>query len=295
MTDVLMNANFPQSEVDRIIKQNESDLTYTKSDAGSMARNAVAAANFPKNHPYGEIMTPESLANIDRASIVDYYNNVFSPQGSYLVVVEDITLEETEKMVEKYFSSWKGQAPQKAEWGTGKFNQGNRVLFVEKPGAVQSVIYVSFPMNITPSSPDYLKMNVLNNILGAGGFASRLMQNLREDKAFTYGCYSSINVTEDGSWFSAGGNFRNEVSDSAITEILKELEKIIDDYVTDKELDLAKSSMAGSFGRSLERPQTIARFALNIIRNNLPKDYYQTYLKQLEGITKQDLLDVAQK
>ncbi len=295
MSDVLMNANFPESEVDRIIKQNESNLTSTKSDAGSMAQNATAAANFPKGHPYGEIMTFETLANIDRSSIVDYYKTTFSPKGSYLVVVGDITLEETKKMVEKYFGSWTGSQPNQTDWGTGKFNSGNRVIFVEKPGAVQSVIYVSFPMNITPSHPDYLKLKVLNNIMGAGGFASRLMQNLREDKAYTYGCYSSINVTEDGSWFSAGGNFRNEVTDSAITQILFELEQIVDDYVTDKELSLAKSSMAGSFGRSLERPSTIARFALSIIRNDLPKDYYQTYLQQLEGVTKQDLLEVAQK
>lgn len=295
MSDVLMNANFPQSEVDRIISQNEANLTSTKSDAGTMASNATSVANFPKGHPYGEIMTFETLANIDRSSIVDYYNATFSPKGSYLVVVGDITLEETKKMVETYFGKWTGKDPHQENWGTGKFNKGNRVLFVEKPGAVQSVVYVSFPMSITPSDPDYLKLKVLNNIMGAGGFASRLMQNLREDKAYTYGCYSQLNVTEDGSWFSAGGNFRNEVTDSAITQILMELEKINDDYVTDKELALAKSSMAGSFGRSLEQPSTVARFALSIIRYNLPKDYYQTYLKQLDAITKQDLLDVAQK
>lgn len=295
MSDVLMNANFPQSEVDRIIAQNEANLTSTKSDAGTMASNATKVANFPKGHPYGEIMTFETLANIDRNSVVDYYNATFSPKGSYLVVVGDITLEETKKMVETYFGKWTGKDPHQEEWGTGQFNKGNRVLFVEKPGAVQSVVYVSFPMSITPSDPDYLKLKVLNNIMGAGGFASRLMQNLREDKAYTYGCYSQLNVTEDGSWFSAGGNFRNEVTDSAITQILMELEKINDDYVTDKELALAKSSMAGSFGRSLEQPSTVARFALSIIRYNLPKDYYQTYLQQLDAITKQDLLDVAQK
>ncbi|MCJ8288511.1 MAG: insulinase family protein [Crocinitomicaceae bacterium] len=295
MSDVLMNANFPQSEVDRIITQNESNLTSTKSDAGSMASNATSSANFPKGHPYGEIMTFESLENIDRSSIVEYYNMAFSPKGSYLVVVGDITLEETKELVQTYFGNWKGKAPHKENWGTGSFNTGNNVSFVNKPGAVQSVISVSFSMAITPSDPDYLKLKVLNNIMGAGGFASRLMQNLREDKAYTYGCYSRLNITDDGSWFSAGGNFRNEVTDSAITQILFELDRIIDDYVTDKELDLAKSSMAGSFGRSLERPSTVARFALNIIKNDLPKDYYQTYLKQLEAITKQDLLDVAQK
>lgn len=295
MSDVLMNPDFPGSEVERIIAQNESNLTSTKSDAGSMASNATSVANFPKGHPYGEVMTFESLANIDRGAIIEYYRSTFTPQGSYLVVVGDITLEETKKMVETYFSSWMGKAPHKETWGTGKFNTGNRVLFVKKPGAVQSVISVSFPMNITPSNPDYLKLSVLNNIMGAGGFASRLIQNLREDKAYTYGCYSRMSITNDGSWFSAGGNFRNEVTDSSITQILFELDRIINDYVTDEELDIAKSSMSGSFGRSLERPSTVARFALNIIRNDLKKDYYQTYLKQLAAVTKQDLLDVAQK
>lgn len=295
MSDVLLNANFPQSEVDRIIAQNESNLTSTRSDAGAMASNATSVVNFPKGHPYGEIMTFESLAAIDRESIVNYYKSMFTPKGSYLVVVGDITLEETKKMVAEYFGKWTGSAPKKVDWGTGSFHEGNQVFFVKKPGAVQSVISISFPMNISPSHPDYLKLNVLNNIMGAGGFASRLMQNLREDKAYTYGCYSRLNITDDGSWFSAGGNFRNEVTDSAITQILFELDRIIDDYVTDKELDLAKSSMSGSFGRSLEQPATVARFALNIIKNELPKDYYQTYLKKLEAITTQDLLDVAQK
>lgn len=295
MSDVLMNANFPQSEVDRIIEQTESSLASVKSDAGEMAANATYIANFPKGHPYGEVMTLESLANINRDAMVEYFSQFFSPKGSYLVVVGDITPEDTKKMVDAYFAKWTGANPYEQDWGTGQFQQGNRVLFVKKAGAVQSVVSISFPMNITPSSPDYLKLNVLNNIMGAGGFAARLMQNLREDKAYTYGCYSQLNITNDGSWFSAGGNFRNEVTDSAIVQILFELEKIIDDYVTDKELELAKSSMSGSFGRSLEQPSTVARFALDIIKNNLPKDHYQTYLKRLEAITKQDLLDVAQK
>ncbi len=104
-----------------------------------------------------------------------------------------------------------------------------------------------------------------------------------------------MNVTEDGSWLSIGGNFRNDVSDSAITQILFELDRITNGYVTDDELNLTKSSMAGGFSRSLENPQTIARFALNIIKNNLNKDYYQSYLKRLEAISKDDVLTMAQK
>jgi zinc protease len=295
MADVVNNANFPEDEVARIISQNESGLLSAKSDPATMASNAESAATFPKGHPYGEIMTEESLVHIDRASIVDYYKQTFTPNGAYLVVVGDINLEETMAAVEKYFAEWQGGSVYNEEWGTGKFNTGNRVVFVKKPGAVQSAVNVSFAMNIKPGDKDYMALNVLNSILGAGGFASRLMQNLREDKAYTYGCYSRANVTNDGSWLSAGGNFRNEVTDSAITQILFELDKIINDYVTDDELSLMKSSMSGSFARSLERPSTVARFALNIIKNDLPKDYYQTYLKQLDAVTKEDILMVAQK
>jgi hypothetical protein len=135
----------------------------------------------------------------------------------------------------------------------------------------------------------------LNSIFGGGAFGSRLMQNLREDKAYTYGCYSDLQVTRDGSWLSASGSFRNDVSDSAITQLLYEFNRIAEGYVTEDELNLAKSVMAGGFARSLESPQTIARFALNIIRNNLESDYYQNYLKRLEAITKEDVLNMAQK
>jgi hypothetical protein len=104
-----------------------------------------------------------------------------------------------------------------------------------------------------------------------------------------------LNITENGSWMSAGGNFKNAVTDSAITEILKEFAGIIEAQVTDEELSLTKNNMAGGFARSLERPQTIARFALNTIKQKLAPDYYQNYLQQLEAITKEDILRVAQQ
>jgi len=294
MSDVLFNANFPDSEVERIRKQNQNNLTSTKSDASSMATNATVKINFPK-HPYGEVMTEESLNSITREDILNYYKSNFTPQGSYLVIVGDITKEEATKYVDLYFGSWNGVEPYLAELGNGKSANGNQVYFVKKPGAVQSVVYITFPMNIKTGDKDQLALSVLNGILGGGGFGTRLFQNLREDKAFTYGCYSNINVTENGSWMSAGGNFRNAVTDSAITEILKEFEIITTELVKDEELSLTKSSMSGNFGRSLERPQTIARFALNIIKNKLDADYYKSYLQRLDGVTKEDVLSMAKK
>ncbi len=294
MTDVLYHANFPQSEFDRIKKQNESSLLSVKTSPDQMADNATKKMNFPNGHPYGEIMTEATLNAISKADVENYFKSTFTPDGSYLVIVGDITKEKAKELVEKNFTAWKGPKKYDAMLGSGKFNQGNRVIFVKKPGAVQSLVTVTFPMDIKPGHADQIPLTVANGILGGGGFGTRLMQNLREDKAYTYGCYSSMNITDNGSWFEAAGNFRNDVTDSAITQILFELDQITDSYVKDEELNLTKSSMAGGFARSLESPSTIARFALNIIQNNLPKDYYQSYLKRLEKVSKDDVLMMAQ-
>lgn len=294
MTDVLYNANFPQSEFDRIRKQNESALMSAKSNPDMMADNAEKKANFPKGHPYGEIMTEATLAAITKSDVESYFKKVFTPDGSYLVIVGDVNRAQANALVEKYFSSWKGGPVYKADLGDGQFNKGNRVIFVKKPGAVQSKVTVTFPVKMKPGEQNQIPFNVTNGILGGGGFGTRLMQNLREDKAYTYGCYSGLDITNNGSWFSASGNFRNEVTDSAITQILYEIGHIGESYVQDSELGLTKSSMAGGFARSLENPQTIARFALNIIRNKLPKDYYQTYLQKLDAVDKDAVLEMAQ-
>lgn len=295
MLDITMNASFPESEFNRNKKLFESGLLSAKSSPGEMANNAERKALFPSNNPYGEVMTEESLANITREDVLAYYKMSFTPQSAYLVIVGDITVEEAKTLAEEKFGKWQGGAPFKAEYSKGYFPEGNRVIFVEKPGAVQSVITIAQPIKMMPGNPDQIKLSVMNTILGGGGFGTRLMQNLREDKAYTYGAYSSLDIDRYGSYLSASGNFRNDVTDSAIVQFLYEFTNITKGEVTDEELELNKSAMAGGFARSLESPQTIARFALSTYRNNLPADYYQNYLQNLKAVTKADVLAAAQK
>jgi hypothetical protein len=136
-------------------------------------------------------------------------------------------------------------------------------------------------------------MSVLNDVFGGSGFGTRLMQNLREDKAFTYGCYSGLNNQDLGGWISISGNFRNAVTDSAIQEIINELNRLLNETITTPELELTKAVKNGSFARSLERPQTIARFAYNISKYKFPEDYYRNYLQRLESIDAAELSRVA--
>lgn len=294
MSDVLLNANFPQKEFDRVVKQYESNLLTVKSSPEAMGENALMSSLFP-NHPYGEVITETSLAKITRDDVVNYYKENFVPDGSYLVVVGDITKSKVEEIVNQYFSSWTGKMQAKGNYPAPKKLNGNRVVFVKKTGAVQSYIQIAFPIDMKVGDKDQIPLTVTNNVLGDGGFGTRLMDNLREDKAYTYGCYSRLKIEPQGAYINATGNFRTEVTDSAITQILYELGRMTDSYVTDEELELRKSSMAGGFARSLEHPSTIARFALNIERYGLNKDYYKNYLKNLEAVNKDNVLEEAQK
>ena len=165
---------------------------------------------------------------------------------------------------------------------------------MDRSTSVQTVIDIAQPLEMKIGDTDYISSRVLNQILG-GGSSSRLFMNLREDKGYTYGAYSSIGADKLIASFSANASVRTEVTDSAVYEFMNEIVNLVDKGVTEEELVKAKSSLAGSFGRSLESPATIANFALNTVRYNLPKDYYATYLQKMNALTVEDINVTAKR
>jgi len=209
--------------------------------------------------------------------------------------VGDITTKEAKKLTKKYFNTWeKGDVP-KASYSKPQPPAENTVAFANRDGAVQSVLAVSYPIEMQPGAPDAIKASVMNSVLGGGVFSGRLMQNLREDKAYTYGARSSLSSDKVVGRFTARTEVGNNVTDSALVEILYELNRMVEEPVDQETLDLVKNFMNGSFARSLESPRTIANFALNIERYNLPKDYYKTYLEKLAAVTTEDVTAMAKK
>ncbi|MEZ4799543.1 MAG: pitrilysin family protein [Flavobacteriales bacterium] len=295
MSDVLMNPTFPEEELDKLRKQTISGLASEKTDPNSISGKISSLMNYGSNHPYGEQQTEKSVESITRADLVSFYSSYVKPNVSYLVIVGDITADQAKVQAEKYFGSWAKGNVMGMKYKTPVEPSNNVVAFVPLPGAVQSVIDITYPINLQPGTEDAIKASVLNNILGGSGFQARLMQNLREDKAYTYGAYSSISSDEVVGSFSAGASVRNEVTDSAIVQFLYEMDRLVKEPVPDTTLQAIKNIMTGSFARSLESPQTIARFAYNIEKYNLPKDYYQTYLQKLNAITPADVQEVAKK
>ncbi|MEE4197670.1 MAG: insulinase family protein [Bacteroidales bacterium] len=294
MSDVLLNPVFPESELEKNKKQSISGLKSSETSPGAIANRVAQKLRYP-NLPYGEIQTEETINNITQEKCLNYYNQYYKPNTAYLVIVGDITEKEAKQSAEKYFGQWeKGDVPEHAYQFPNK-NMGTRVAIVDKEDAVQSIIKITYPINLKPGSEDYIPAFLTNQILGGGIFSGRLMQNLREDKGYTYGARSSISADPLAGYFEAGAEVGTEVTDSAITEFIYEMNRIRKENVKEDEMELSKNVSTGTFALSLERPQTLARLAFNTQRYNLPEDYYATYLEKLNAVTIQEVQQMAQK
>ena len=295
LSDVILNPTFPEEELAKMKKQTLSGLMANASDPGAMSSNVSSVVTFGKSHPYGEIETKESVEGITADMCKSFYATYFKPNVSYLIIVGDITKKEALPLIEKNLGSWvKGDVPT-ATFDMPVAPSATQVDFVNKPGAVQSTISIVYPTNLKPGSDDAIKASVMNAVLGSSGFMARLIQNIREDKAYTYGAYSRLSKDELVGDFYAGAEVRNEVTDSAVTEFLYEMNRLINEPVGAEELQNVKNYMNGGFARSLESSQTVARFALNTARYNLPADYYATYLEKLQAVTAEDVMTMAKK
>ena len=294
VADAILNPTFPEEELEKVKKQVSSGLANTPTSPGEIAGNLVSSTNFGGLHPYGEVMTEETLENISRQDLVEYHKTYFRPNAAYLIVVGDITPDEAYAKANAHFGKWyRGDIPY-TRITPAKFPTGNQVRFAAVEGAVQSTINITQPVPFPPGHPDAAAIQLMNSILGGGAFSGRLMQNLREDKAFTYGARCSLSADPVTAQFIAYADVRSEVTDSALVEFMAEINRIRDEQVDSTELATAKAFLSGSFARSLENEGTVARFALNIERYDLPEDYYQTYLQRLDAVTVEDIQRVAQ-
>ncbi len=293
MSNIVLNSDFKQAELDKIIKRMRSALAAQKDDPESISNTVENAVLFGKDHPYGEVETDETLGNITLQKCKNYYSTYFAPNISYLAVVGDITPQKAKALITKYFGSWKKKDVPRFTYKTPTAPKEREVALVDRENSVQSVIDVSYPIRLKLGDPDLIKATVANTILGGGVF--RLFENLREKHSYTYGAYSSLIQDRVVGNFSATTEVRNTVTDSSIAQILYEMNRIRNEKVPKDELQMAKNYMTGNFAINLEHPQTIATYAINIDRYNLPKDYYQNYLKNIAAVTADDVQKMAQK
>lgn len=294
MADGALNPKFTQEEFD---KEKDKLIEGLKTQEKSVAAVAGRVQNvlaFGKSHPSGEFLSEETIKNVTLTDVENNYYTNFVPENAYLVIIGDVKFKETKKAVEKLFGSWaKATAPSITY--TDPVNvQYSQINFVDMPNAVQSEISLQNTVNLKMNDKDYFATIVANQILG-GDFNSYLNMNLREAHGWTYGARSSIGGSKYVSTFRASTQVRNAVTDSAVVEFFKEIKKIRTEKVTDEMLANVKAGYVGKFVMQIEKPQTVAGYALRIKTQGLPEDFYENYIKNINAVTADDVLAVSQK
>ncbi|MCI2229301.1 insulinase family protein [Polaribacter sp. MSW13] len=294
MADGIKNSQFSQEEFEKEKEVTLENLKSEEKNIPAIASRVESILVYGKNHPYGEFTSKETVNNITLEDIKSNFNTYYKPNNAYLIIVGDINPKETKKLVKELFSDWK-----KGEIPVSNFPKPENVStteidFVNMPNANQSEVAVVNTIDLTLGDKDYYAALLANKILGGGGSA-RLFQNLREDKAYTYGSYSRVSQSRETGIFRATASVRNMVTDSSVVEIQKEINKIRYQKVSEKELQDAKEEYIGGFVMDVQKPATAANYALNIALYNLPEDFYANYIKNINSVTVDDVQNAAIK
>ncbi len=295
MADAAINPNFTQEEFDKEKDKLITGLKTQEKDVSSIANRVQSALAYGTGHPDGEFTTEETVNNVSLLDVKQFYQNYFVPANAYLVVIGDVNFEQVQELVTEAFTPWTKASPPSFSYSKPADAQYTQINFVDVPNAVQSEVAVQNLVDLKMKDPDYLPAIVANQILGGGGEA-RLFLNLREDKGYTYGSYSRIGDDKYApARFRAYAQVRNAVTDSSVVQLLSEIDRIAKEPVSEKELKNTKAKYVGNFVMALERPSTIARYALNIETEDLPRDFYKTYLERINAITIEDVQAAARK
>ncbi|RKS15428.1 pitrilysin family protein [Flavobacterium sp. 120] len=294
MAEGALHPNFTQEEFDKEKAKLLEGLKSQEKSVPAIANRVVDALAFGKNHPSGEYMTEETIKNVTLADIQANYTNYFVPENAYLVIIGDIKYKEVKPFVEKLFGSWQKRSTPKLTYAAPENVPFTQINFVDVPNAVQSEISLVNTVNLKMSDPDFFPAVIATSILG-GDFNSYLNMNLREQHAWTYGASSVIGSGKYVTKLRSTSAVRNVVTDSAVVEFIKEIKKIRTEKVSEELLSDTKAGYIGRFVMQVEKPQSIARYALNIETEDLPKDFYENYIKTINAVTADDVLRAANK
>ena len=294
MADGALNPNFTQVEFDKERDKLIENLKTNEKNVAVVAGRVQSVLAYGKSHPFGEYLSEQTIKNVTLEDVKLNYHTNFVPENAYLVVIGDVKFKETKKAVEKLFGDWAKATAPVLTYSDPTNVQYTQINFVDMPNAVQSEIALQNTVNLKMGDKDYFAAIVANQILG-GDFNSYLNMNLREAHGWTYGARSGINGSKNISTFKASTQVRNAVTDSAVVEFIKEFKKIRTEKVSDEVLSNVKAGYIGKFVMQIEKPQTVAGYALRIKTQGLPEDFYENYIKNINAVTADDVLAAAQK
>jgi zinc protease len=292
-SDILLNPVFPEKEIERKKELVKGFLRHREEDPSFLAERAFKKEVFGE-HPYGRPIegSVETIKNIKRKDLTTFYSKYFLPNNSILSIVGDLTEEELNSLIKKYLSGWKKADLLETTKGSDR-KKIKRVIKIDKDLTQANIILGH--IGISRDDPDYYAVSVMNYILGSGGFSSRLMQSIRDEMGLAYDVNSFFAPNKEKGVFQIEAQTKNESTNIVVSEILKQMEKIRKEYISDEELSDAKSYLTGSFPRRLDTDRKIADFLAAAEFYNLGMDYVEKYPVYINSVTKEEVLRVARK
>jgi zinc protease len=292
-TDVLLNPSFPSVELNQLKQRMKAQLKQQRASPNFLSSERFNKAVYG-SHPASVVSaTNESIDAITPELLAKWHQERYAPQNAILGITGDVKASEIVPKLEKALASWKKTELKEVLPANPKPIAAKKVFLVDRPNSVQTTVVLG-NIAIDRRDPDYLALNVANHILG-GGPAARLFLNLREEKGYTYGVYSSFTAVKYPGPWRAGGDVRTEVTAPAMTEFYKEFQRIREEKVPETELEEAKRAIVASFALSLESPSELLSYAIVRKIYGFPPDYWETYPAKIMAVTADDIQRVARK
>jgi zinc protease len=292
-TDVVMNPSFPNTELESIRKRSLVGLLQRKSQPAAISNGAFNKVLYG-NQPYGRDTTENSLKSMTRDDLVSFYKSNYVSNNATLIVVGDVEKSTLMPKLETAFAGWKSGNPTMPTTSAQEMKGKPGIYIIDKPGAAQSTIAIG-QVGIDRSNPDYYAVQIMNSILG-GGSSGRLFKNLREDKGYTYGAYSSFTTRRGAGPFRAGGDFQTGSTKESVSELMKEINGMRGDIpVTEAELNTNKIAVINGYPSGFETVGQISGQLSNLVVYGLPDSYFNDYITKINAVTIQDVNRVANK
>ena len=237
--------------------------------------------------------TLAALDKMTRQDLVDFYKKYYVPSGQWAGVAGDITPREAVAKLEKALGAWKGGPIAKVTMPMPAPIAEKKVFLIPRPNSVQTFLIIANHA-IDRTSPDYIECQVMNRVLGSGP-SSRLFRNIREEKGYTYGIGSGFAASHVINFFNASTSVRTDVTEPALSEVLKEFRSIRDTPVPAGELADAKSAIVASFVLGLESSNSVLGRWMEQREYGFPEDYWDTYSQKVTAVTAEEVQAVARK
>jgi zinc protease len=292
--DVALHPAFRAEDFDRVKQNRLTNLIQLKDRPTAIADQAYSAILYGSSHPYGHNLlgTETSVTGMTPADLQSFYRANFVPNNSTLIIVGDVTPAQIEGKISSLFGGWQRGNVVPFKFSDAPKAGATTVYLIDKPGAAQSSFRIG-SIGVPRSTRDYFALSVMNTILG-GSFTSRLNQNLRETKGYTYGARSRFDMRQSAGPFTASAEIVAAKTDSALIEFMKEL-NAIRDTVPAVELNKAKRYLQLGMPSDFETTQQIANQLIPVALYGLPLDYYNSYIANIENVTQADVQRVAKQ